>query len=383
MKHYTIKLDLSYENEVIKLLKTELKLNKVKEKTFHAQYIYRNKGVVHFFDFVEIGPKGQIERIYEIKTLAALKSGLNAIINQLNIYSQDTGAIVYLAYLDEKSNLQIVQLEDLKKNKLFLKPKDRTVGTFTGYYKALTDLCDNNASDIQYFYRGHSDSEYKSVPSIYRKNNIAYENQMFREAIRRNPSEFTEDMSTFDKLVKMQHYELPTRLLDITTNPLIALYFACKEHEKKDGEILIYTMSDKQIKYFDSDSVCILSNLSKRPLDFSFENDKDYLVYDIQQDKQNFNGDYLEETAIHDVFCVMPKLNNDRIVRQHGAFFIFGMGDTKDKPAELLDKPMSIKIRSSSKKDILRELQVLGIDEATLFPETDKVMKQIKNKYEE
>lgn len=33
------------------------------------------------------------------------------------------------------------------------------------------------------------------------------------------------------------------------------------------------------------------------------------------------------------------------------------------------------------KKEILRELKVLGIDEASLFPETNKILKQIKLDY--
>ena len=59
------------------------------------------------------------------------------------------------------------------------------------------------------------------------------------------------------------------------------------------------------------------------------------------------------------------------------------MGKTKNEPAELKDEPITIKIKSESKKDILKELQMLGIDEATLFPETDKIMKQIKSKFNE
>ena len=66
-----------------------------------------------------------------------------------------------------------------------------------------------------------------------------------------------------------------------------------------------------------------------------------------------------------------------------GAFFIFGMGDSKDKPAEFKDSPITIKIKAICKREILRELQILGIDDATLFPETDKIMRQIKSQFTE
>ena len=42
------------------------------------------------------------------------------------------------------------------------------------------------------------------------------------------PRDFSECKSALDYLVQMQHYGLPTRLLDVTTNPLVALYFACQ-----------------------------------------------------------------------------------------------------------------------------------------------------------
>ena len=165
-------------------------------------------------------------------------------------------------------------------------------------------------------------------------------------------------MTTFDKLVKMQHYELPTRLLDITTNPLVALYFACQENNDKDGEVIIFSIGYTQIENFDSENVCVLSNLVKFSNDFSLEKNKDTLITEVNRDKPNFDVSILED-VINGVYCVLPKLNNDRIIRQSGAFFIFGMGATKDNVAKFQDQPIKIKIKSKYKKNILKELQLL------------------------
>ena len=373
-----------YEKKVTDLLRKEIVPRLRNGQKIQTQYLYARKLNVYDFDLVVLDDKENISEIYEIITYNAYKSNFNYIKNKLQRYKDDISAKVFIAYLNDNAQLQVESLEDIKKerkghNKSISSVEAKEIESFSEYYEAIKQICD--ASDLQYFFRGHSKYDYESIPSIFRKRElIKHEHQMYHDAVRKNPSEFTEDMSTFDKLVKMQHYGLPTRLLDITTNPLVALYFACKEKPSIDGAVLIFSMQNEQIKYFDSDSVCVISNLAKRPIDFSFDKDKDSFVGDILQDISGFNGDRLESEATK-VVCVMPKLNNDRIIRQYGAFFVFGMGRTKDCPAQFEDEPIKLRIKADCKKKILEELQILGIDDASLFPEIDKVMEQIKSEY--
>lgn len=128
------------------------------------------------------------------------------------------------------------------------------------------------------FFRGHSDQEWIIEPSIYRKPEkieeksfIENEDNIIRDAILNSPDDFSEQDSIFNILVKLQHYGYPTRLLDLTTNALVALYFTVKSSSDKDGELFIFDIPSNEVKYFDSDTVSILSALSLRKSDFSIE----------------------------------------------------------------------------------------------------------------
>lgn len=113
------------------------------------------------------------------------------------------------------------------------------------------------------FFRGHGDESWKLLPSIYRETYlIENEDKIIKDALTYCPDDFLPSDTLFEKLVKLQHYGYSTRLLDLTANALVALYFAASPSSNKDGELIILDIPDAEIKYGDSDTVAILSALS-------------------------------------------------------------------------------------------------------------------------
>jgi hypothetical protein len=82
-----------------------------------------------------------------------------------------------------------------------------------------------------------------------KRNTTALEKEMVKEFRRRLARERdVESMDDWDVLIHAQHYGLATRLLDWTTNPLFALWFACSDYSSpSDGFIYSLIANDSAL----------------------------------------------------------------------------------------------------------------------------------------
>ena len=122
-------------------------------------------------------------------------------------------------------------------------PQIKTIADF----KKIIKPKKNAPSFLRLFYRGQGDKEFGFTPTVFRHNFLSHENDIYCETFHECGSDFPLDMSDLDILVKMQHYGIPTRILDVTKNPLVALYFACSSHSDTDGIVWIIPINSSRI----------------------------------------------------------------------------------------------------------------------------------------
>lgn len=252
-------------------------------------------------------------------------------------------------------------------------------------------------------YRGHGSTDFKLTPSIFRKA-ATRENEhiLLRELIAAHPEDFDRDTSALEMLVRMQHFSLPTRLLDVTMNPLVALYFACETVKKRvptsngktmqkdmDGHVVMLRVFKRRVRYFDSDTVSCLTNLARLSWaykskintklelgEFNESTPIKRLLHFIRQEKSGFL-DEIEPNDLDSIILVKPKQNNKRILAQAGAFFAFGLDEEIKSDSVDKIKVGHIVIPASVKGDILKELDKLGINEKTMFPDIERAARYI------
>ncbi len=262
------------------------------------------------------------------------------------------------------------------------------------------------------------------------------EGEMLNDLMTRQPEAFSGLESALSQWVLAQHHGLKTRLLDITRNPLVALFSACafackdkshedrkgqldcndKSHEGEDGRLHVFGVPKYLIKPFNSDTVSVIANFAKlrryeqnllldKTEDYEsddtptsenestlvgpelFERAKDRLYYIIRQERPNFR-ELIDVRDLYRVFVVEPQQMFERIRAQSGAFLISAFHERFERDEVLrLNKNIPIyshyqlEVSKEQKSKILDDLRLLNVTRETLLPSIDETTKAITQQY--
>ena len=205
-----------------------------------------------------------------------------------------------------------------------------SVSSFIEAIKELRESADGTSTGL--YFRGQEVEFWDIEPSIFRNDMLSIEHKLMQIPLQKIPMEFKGFDSLFDVMTKYQHYGMCTRLLDLTTNPLVALYFACKIHGQEEYEfekksvkkepygVVYYTRNYYHSQPTDN-SVKIVTVMARN--DLSKENtigmvlDKlkmDNLIDDATKDswlKKEYVGEFIK--IIQKNYMVVPTYTNERL----------------------------------------------------------------------
>lgn len=283
-----------------------------------------------------------------------------------------------------------------------------SVSSFISQVKSLREAADGVSAEL--YFRGQETEFWDIEPSIFRDDMLSIEHKLMQIPLQKSPVEFREFNSMFDIMTKYQHYGMCTRLLDLTTNPLVALYFACKSHgkelydtedgtiEKEPDGVVYYT--DKYYPSQSSDEeIKIVSALAS--YDLTKENTLSEILEKLRYDHiidNNTEEYWLQKEGfknfvkiIQSNYMVMPTYTNERLRKQSGVFLLvslFSFDESIDIPNSIIFKSKGklksefnksyFYVKGENKEAILKELDLYNINEATLFPELEHQLNYIR-----
>ncbi len=179
-----------------------------------------------------------------------------------------------------------------------------------------------NEKPMNYIFRGHSNSNWKLESSLERIVNNGSDKDRYEKAENYTLDIFKSKYHLYDQNGKtpktklqwlsiMQHYGVPTRLLDFTESPYVALYFALENYIPSSNQnFSLYAIDYRELM---NKSIDIINSLKKsKILDYS----------EINSRKEEIFNEIIKESDYKILWVTEPSRFNKRLDRQAGCFLL-------------------------------------------------------------
>ena len=311
-----------------------------------------------------------------------------------------TGAKLWEAVIFDGADASPVQYQ--------IEPKPiKSMKNLLAGIKEIKSCYQGSEEAVRLYFRGEAKSIHQLRPSAMRDEAfIENEGAMLTDLASRRPEEFNGLVSGLAQLVLAQHNGLKTRFLDISRNPLVALFHACgggessQKHSEHDGRMHVFVAPRQMVKPFNSDTVSVIANYARLPRRHqkaltggpdaigAYSTAMEQLVQLIQAEKCLISrpeltpeiftaSSSLSRNSHRNASGRSPGLSSYRLFTSglSGIRFCIGMIRSRCMPITL--SPCQRMIRT----EILKDLRMFNITRETLFPGLDTAAEAIMQSY--
>lgn len=271
--------------------------------------------------------------------------------------------------------------------------------------QAVIDRLNDLAKQGGYVFRGYGKQD-ELLPNIIRKGNyVDIEDKLLKD-FEKYGSSYFHATTPIDFMSYAQHFGLPTRLLDFTHNPFIALSFALY-FPKSNGK---YSVSaDKEYYYVRyaslNENLCAPSiplrkdiynnkltrtdSLSVRACqcidsmtDLFGKNVMDRTIWALDGFKDSLDETVSKQDKIRNkaILFIDPNQSNQRIIMQQGLFMFPYTLDKEEHLKILNDNSYYIMIHKDLRNDLIRYLDTLGYNTFRLMPDLSSICEAVKRR---